>query len=207
MFRTFQVDHDERALLFRKGRLVDVLHAGVHEYFDPLKQLAAEAFPLARATFDPCAVAGLANADPGLVEREFDDVRLGATEVGLLYRHGDLAEVLAPGARRLVFKRFGDVRVARFDIGTRFALPYSLTQRFGNATSRRRIAGAEHVFVVEVPRGQAAMLVVDGCAHTRLRTGLHAFFAFGRQLHIEPVDPRAHATEAARPRPEAGVAA
>jgi hypothetical protein len=83
MFRKFFVKKDERALLFRKGDFVTVLPAGEHRFFDPLKLLAVETFALARAAFDHRLADYVRHADPALVEREFHDVQLGATEVGL----------------------------------------------------------------------------------------------------------------------------
>ena len=52
MFRKFLIKKEERALLFRKGDFVGVLHAGEHRFFDPFKQLAVEVFSLAKTAFD-----------------------------------------------------------------------------------------------------------------------------------------------------------
>ena len=50
--RKFLVKKDERALLFRKGDFVDVLHAGEHKFVDPLRRLSVEVFPLAKPLFE-----------------------------------------------------------------------------------------------------------------------------------------------------------
>ncbi len=50
--RRFLVKKDERALLFRKGDFVDVLHAGEHTFVDPLRRLSVEVFPLAQPLFE-----------------------------------------------------------------------------------------------------------------------------------------------------------
>ena len=52
LVRKFLVKKDERALLFRKGDFVDVLHAGEHKFVDPLRRLSIEVFPLAKILFD-----------------------------------------------------------------------------------------------------------------------------------------------------------
>jgi regulator of protease activity HflC (stomatin/prohibitin superfamily) len=197
MFRKFLVKKDERALLFRKGDFVALLHAGEHRFVDPFKRLAVETFALADTAFDHRLADYLRHAEPALVEREFHDVTLGPTEVGLRYQNGVLAEVLAPDTQRLYWKGFVDVRVARVDIAEVFALPYSLTLQLGTATGRAKVAGAEQVLAVQVPQFHTALLFVDGKASGLLQPGLHAFWKFNRDLRAELVDLRLLALEVA----------
>ena len=75
-----------------------------------------EKYPLAKTAFEHRLADYLRQAEPALVEREFHVVELGATEVGLRYENGVLAEVLAPNTQRLYWKGYIDVRVARVDI-------------------------------------------------------------------------------------------
>jgi hypothetical protein len=131
MFRKFLVKKDERALLFRKGDFVAVLGAGEFRFFDPFKRLAVETYALGKTAFDHRLADYLRHADAALVEREFHDVQLGATEVGLRYENGVLVEVLAPNTRRLYWKGFVDVRVAA-------------------ASSRRRITFAAAAFSASI---------------------------------------------------------
>jgi regulator of protease activity HflC (stomatin/prohibitin superfamily) len=197
MFRKFLVKKEERALLFRKGDFVAVLHAGEHRFFDPFKWLAIETFALAKTTFEHRLADYLRHAEAELVEREFHDIQLGATEVGLRYENGVLVEVLAPNTRRLYWKGFVDVRVAHVDIAEQFTLPYSLTLQLGMATGRAKVAGVEQVLAVQVPQFHEALLFVDGKAHGLLQPGLHAFWKFNRDLRAELVDLRLLALEIA----------
>lgn len=197
MFRKFLVKKDERALLFRKGDFVALLHAGEHRFVDPFKRLAVETCTLGKTAFEHRLANYLRHAEPALVEREFHDVKLGATEVGLRYENGVLVEVLAPNTQRLYWKGFVDVRVARVDIGEVFALPYSLTLQLGTTTGRAKVAGAEQVLAVQVPQFHTALLFVDGKANGLLQPGLHAFWKFNRDLRTELVDLRLLALEVA----------
>jgi len=197
MFRKFLVKKEERALLFRKGDFVAVLHAGEHRFFDPFKWLAIETFALAKTTFEHRLADYLRHAEAELVEREFHDIQLGATEVGLRYENGVLVEVLAPNTRRLYWKGFVDVRVAHVDIAEQFTLPYSLTLQLGTATGRAKVAGVEQVLAVQVPQFHEALLFVDGKAHGLLQPGPHAFWKFNRDLRTELVDLRLLALEIA----------
>jgi regulator of protease activity HflC (stomatin/prohibitin superfamily) len=197
MFRTFLVKKDERALLFRKGDFVTVLHAGEHRLFDPFKRLTVETHALAKTAFEHRLADYLRHAEPELVAREFHDVQLAATDVGLRYESGVLVEVLAPSTRRLYWKGFVDVRLVRVDISEQIALPYSLTLLLGTATGRAKVSGVDQVLAVQVPQHHVALLVVDGKPHGLLQAGLHAFWKFNRELRVELVDLRMQALEIA----------
>src|SRR5438105_2292706 len=115
MMREFQVNKDERALLFKRGDFVDVLGAGEHRYFDPLGKLTVEKFPLGEARFEHRLADYLLKAEPEIAAREFQVVELGPAELGLRYENGVLAEVLAPTTRRLYWKGYVEVRVEKID--------------------------------------------------------------------------------------------
>lgn len=197
LIRKFLVKKDERALLFRKGDFVRVLHAGEYRFFDPLKHLSLEVFPLARTAFDHRLADYLRAAEPALVEREFHDVQLGPTEVGLRYENGVLVEVLGPNMRRLYWKGFVDVRVARVDIAEQVALPQSLTLQLGTTTGRAKVVGVDQVLALQVPQHYVALLFVDGKAQSLLEPGLHAFWKFNREVRAELVDLRIQSLEIA----------
>jgi regulator of protease activity HflC (stomatin/prohibitin superfamily) len=197
MFKTFRIRKDERALLFRRGDFVTLLHAGEHRYVDPLKRLTVEVFPLAQTAFDHRLAEYLRHAESELVAREFHVVDLGATEVGLRYENGVLAEVLAPNARRLYWKGYIDVRVERIDIATEFALAPAVLAQLATPAARAKVAGAGEVLALTVPQFHVAVLYVDGKVARTLAPGAHAFFRFGRELRAELVDLRLQAVEVA----------
>lgn len=197
LIRKFLVKKDERALLFRKGDFVRLLHAGEHRFLDPLKLLSVEVFALGRTSFDHRLADYLRAAEPALVEREFHDVQLGETEVGLRYENGVLVELLAPNTRRLYWKGFVDVRLTRLDIAEQLALPQSLVLPLGTATGRAKVAGADQVLALQVPQHHVALLFVDGKAQGLLQPGLHAFWKFNRELRAELVDLRIQPLEIA----------
>jgi regulator of protease activity HflC (stomatin/prohibitin superfamily) len=197
LIRKFLVKKDERALLFRKGDFVRVLHAGEYRFVDSFKRLTLEVFPLARTAFDHRLADYLRAAEPALVEREFHDVQLGAAEVGLRYENGVLVDVLGPNTRRLYWKGFVDVRVARIDIAQTYTLPQSLTLQLGTTTGRAKVTGVDQVLALQVPQHHVALLLVDGKAQGLLEPGLHAFWKFNRELRAELVDLRIQSLEIA----------
>jgi hypothetical protein len=193
MFRKILVGKDERALLLRGGRFVALLYPGAYRFCDPFRRLAVESFTLTRAAIGHRLADFLRLAEPALVAREFHDVQLGPSEIGLVYQNGALSEVLAPGARRLYWKGFIAVRVVRLDIADHFALAPSLTVALGTAANRARVAGAEMVLPVRVPAHHVGLLFVDGHMQRLLQPGLHAFWRIRRELRAELVDLRLQA--------------
>ena len=201
MMRKFQVNKDERALLFKRGDFVAVLGAGEHRYFDPLMKLTVEKFPLAQARFEHRLADYLLKAEPEIAAREFQVVELGPAELGLRYENGVLAEVLAPNTRRLYWKGYVEVRVEKIDIAADFAVATPLVAQLiahdGRGGFSAKVTGASMVYGVLVPQHHVAVLYVDGKVHGLLNPGLHAYWRVNRDLRADIVDLRMQVLEVA----------
>jgi regulator of protease activity HflC (stomatin/prohibitin superfamily) len=200
MIRKFLIKKDERALLFRRGDFVTILHAGEHRFFDPLRRLSVEVFALAKTPFDHRLADYLRHAEAELVARELHDVQLGNHEVGLRFENGVLTEVLAPNTRRLYWKGFVDVKIERIDIGIDFAIDAKRVAElieYVGPGFKSKVAGATAVFGVQVPQFHVAVLTVDGKQVDLLAPGLYGFWLFGRNVRAEFVDLRMQVVEVA----------
>src|SRR5258706_1456890 len=199
MFRKFHVKKDERALLFWKGDFADILRPGEYVRFDPLRRLEMEKFALAKTRFEHRLGDFLVKAEPELVAREFHVVELGATEVGLRYENGVLAEVLAPNTRRLYWKGYVDLAFERIDIATDYAVDAKQVPQLIAAITRGtvKIGGHEGVLAALVPQYHAGVLYVDGKVAKLLDAGIHFFWKFLRELRVETVDLRLQVIEVA----------
>ncbi len=195
--RKFLVKKDERALLYRKGDFVDVLHAGEHKFVDPLRRLSVEVFPLAKPLFEHRLAEFIAKAETRLAAREFHVIEIGATEVGLRIESGVLAEVLAPNTRRLYWKGYIDVRVEKVDVATDFAIDPKLVPQLVAGTRAKVAGAAENVLALLVPEHHVVVLYVNGKAERLLEAGLHAFWKANRDLRGETVDLRLQMLEVA----------
>jgi regulator of protease activity HflC (stomatin/prohibitin superfamily) len=196
--RKFLVKKDERALLFRKGDFVGVLHAGEHTFVDPLRRLSIEVFSLARPLFDHRLADYLLKAEPALTAREFHAIQLGADEAALLYKNGVLDEVLAPNTRRLYWKGYIEVRHEVVKVADELAIEPKLAAQLVNAAGQARVAGAANaVLVTVVPEHAVGVLYVDGKVHGLLPAGRHAFWKFDRELRVDHVDLRLQVLEVA----------
>ena len=196
--RKFLVKKDERALLFRKGDFVDVLHAGEHKFVDPLRRLSVEVFPLSNPLFDHRLAEFIAKTEPELAAREFHVVALGAEEVGLLFENGVLVDVLAPNARLLYWKGYIEVRHETVNIAEIFAIDARLAAQLVTAEGKAKVAGADAAVLVKVvPEHAVGVLYVDGKVHALLPAGRHAFWKFNRELRVDLVDLRLQTLEVA----------
>jgi regulator of protease activity HflC (stomatin/prohibitin superfamily) len=199
MLRQFHVKKDERALLFCRGDFVDILHAGKHILWDPLRRYSVETFGLGKPEFAHRLSDYLVSAEPELAAREFTVVALGAAEVGLRYDNGVLVEVLAPNARHLYWKGYVDVRVEVIDIAQDFAIPKALAATLVASLGRGavKVAGADGVFAAMVPEYHVAVLYVDGKVYAVLDAGMHFFWKHIRDLKADLVDLRQQSLEVA----------
>jgi regulator of protease activity HflC (stomatin/prohibitin superfamily) len=195
--RKFLVKKDERALLFRKGDFVDILHAGEHKFVDPLHRLSVEVFPLAKPLFEHRLAEFIAKAEAELAAREFHVIEIGAAEVGLRIENAVLAEVLAPNTRRLYWKGYIDVRVDKVGIADEFAIDPKLVPQLVAGTRAKVAGAAENVLALLVPEHHVVVLYVDGKAQRLLDAGLHAFWKANRDLRGELVDLRLQVLEVA----------
>ena len=195
--RKFLVKKDERALLFRKGDFVDVLHPGEHKFVDPLHRLSIEVFPLAKPLFEHRLAGFIAKAETELAALEFHVIEIGAAEVGLRVENGVLAEVLAPNTRRLYWKGYIDVRVDKVDVATDFAIDPALAPQLVAGTRAKVAGAAENVLALLVPEHHVVVLYVNGKADRMLEAGLHAFWKANRDLRGELVDLRLQVLEVA----------
>jgi regulator of protease activity HflC (stomatin/prohibitin superfamily) len=200
LFRKFHVKKDERALLLERGDFVDILRPGEHLRFDPLRRLSVEKFALGEPRFDHRLAEFLVKLEPALVAREFHVVELGATDVGLRFENGVLAEVLAPNTRRLYFKGYLEQEFERVDIATDFTVDPKLVPQLITLTAagfKAKVPGADGVYGVQVPQFNVGAVYVDGKLAYVLDAGLRAFYRFGRDMRVEFVDLRLQVLEVA----------
>ena len=124
------IAQSERALLWRRGRFVGILEPGVRWVVQPFAYIAVQLYDLRVPEFEHPRLDELLAQARTTLERHFQIVELGESEVGVVYKNGTLAGVLAPGRRQLYWKGPTDVRVqkvrARRSSGPAFEAAQSL---------------------------------------------------------------------------------
>ncbi len=187
----------ERGLLFRNGTFEALLEPGVRWMFDPAKRTQVQVYDLTVPEFDHPRVDFLVKDAPAMVAKHFDIVETSDREVGVVYKHGKVAGILAPGKRQLYWRGAIEVRVVKFDITHDFEIPAPLAKLFVRAKQPLAAQVAEAATAVEVPDTGVSMLIVDGQLAKVLTPGLHGFWKFQRTLKTELVDSRVQTMEVA----------
>jgi hypothetical protein len=107
------IAQSERALLFREGRFVGILEPGVRWILQPFARIAVQMYDLRVPEFEHPRMDELLAQARATMERHFHIVELAEQEVGVVYKDGTLAGVLAPGKRQLYWKGPTAVRVEK----------------------------------------------------------------------------------------------
>jgi regulator of protease activity HflC (stomatin/prohibitin superfamily) len=194
-FKRITIAQHERGLVFRDRSFETILEPGVHWLFGPFARIDVQVYDLAVAEFEHPRVDFMIKEARETIDRHFTVVELSDREVGVVYKQGRVAGVLAPGKRQLYWKGPIDVRAERYDLTEHFELPRDLAQSLVRAKQPLAAQVAEAVSAVEVPDTSVALLIVDGEFARVLEPGLHAFWKFRRALKTELADRRVQAME------------
>jgi hypothetical protein len=107
------IAQSERALLWRRGRFAGILEPGVSWVVQPFASIAVHLYDSRVPEFEHPRVDELLAQARATMERHFQIVELGEQEMGVVYKNGALAGVLAPGQRQLYWKGPTEVRVEK----------------------------------------------------------------------------------------------
>lgn len=179
--RRLVLTENDRAILTRKGRIVDLLGAGEHriKHHD-----IVEAHTLTSASFLAASLETLLRDAPDLVTKHLVEVRTGATEVALVMRDGRLQTALGPDARRHLWVDMGPFDVIRHDVAEDVRVPADLAKRLVRARLTTLITA------FDVPEGHVGVMTLDGTAPTVLEAGTHTFWNVGAKVAVKVVDTR-----------------
>ena len=107
------IAQSERALLWRQGRFVGILEPGVRWVVQPFSSIAVQLYDLRVPEFEHPRMDELLKQARAIMERHFHIVELDEREMGVVYKDGALAGVLAPGKRQLYWKGPTEIRVQK----------------------------------------------------------------------------------------------
>ena len=191
------VAQHERVLVWKNKAFAGVLQPGRHWLVQPLGPVETQLFDLTKPEFEHAHVDFLVKEERAVMEKHFDIVELTENEVGLVYKNGKLAGVLAPGKRQLYWKGPIEVKVEKIDISTDLEVPQRVAKLLARAKQPLALQATEAMSTTEVPDTSVALLIVDGQFVKLLEPGLHAFWKFQRTIKVELVDRRVQAMEVA----------
>src|SRR3954471_9919567 len=115
MKRVWIAQH-ERALVWENKMFSGVLEPGKHWLIKLLGTVDIQVYDLTVPEFEHPRVDFLVKEARPTMENHFHIVELADSEVGLVYKNGKLASVLAPGKRQLYWKGPIEVKEKKIDL-------------------------------------------------------------------------------------------
>lgn len=195
-FNQYTIKKNERALLLRNGDFERLLGPGKHRVFAGFDTVQLQRFSLAEPVFEHELADYFLAREPELVEREFVQVSLGETQVGLRHEEGVLVQILPPSTRKLYWRGLREQRIDVIDVSADARLPAELLAKLQSVALRpRAVQGLEGVLLVQVPEFHAGVLTLEGQMQALLPPGNHGFWRFNRQVSVTSVDLRSQIAE------------
>jgi len=194
MKRVWIAQH-ERALVWENKRFSGVLEPGKHWLIKLFGTVEFQVYDLTVPEFEHPRVDFLVKEARSTMDNYFHIVELTDSEVGLVYKNGKLASVLAPGKRQLYWKGPIEVKVEKIDLSVDLEVPERVAKLLARAKAPLAAQASEAVIAVEVPDTSGALLIVDGQLAKVLEPGLHVFWKFQRSVKVDIMDRRVQALE------------
>ena len=161
-FKRVTIAQHERGLVFRNRNFKTILEPGVYRIFNPLKRVEVQIYDLTVTEFEHPRVDFLVKEARATIEKYFTLVELSDREVGVVYKNGRVAGLVAPGKRQLYWRGPVDVRVDKFDFCKEFELPKELAKVLVRAKQPLAAQVADAVAAVEVADTSVGLLIAAG---------------------------------------------
>ncbi|WP_086108071.1 slipin family protein [Xenorhabdus vietnamensis] len=129
------------------------------------------------------------------VERYCDGIQIADDEMGLLYEHDVLVEILSPATRCLYWKNGKPRRIEVLKASELEVSPELVALLTTSVSRKRSVKGLESVLIAQIPAWHVGILKVDGVAQELLQSSLKGYWRIGHDVTVEIVDTRLQALE------------
>ena len=189
LWKTVVIGDNERGLEFRDKRFERVLTPGVYR-IRRWGNREVRLFDLTAFEFPAKDVDALVERLGTRIDEHFVLADVGVDEVGLLTHNGKLVDVLAPGTRKLYWRRANGVAVERLPLGEGLDVPVAVAKRL-----RQLGTLAKTALAVDVPAEHVGLVFIDGKLARTLQPGAYAFWNFGKNVAAEVIELRVQSVE------------
>lgn len=191
LWKVIELADNERALLYRKNKLISVLQPGTHRVATFKGALRVEKYDITKVVFEHPKAKFLLKQYADILAPSIKAVDIGEQEVGLVYRDNILVDVLAPASHLATWVGAEDVRVEVIDISENFRIDDKLVGLLGRgAKVGQSRALAQAIHYVEVPDEQVGLLKVNGKLEALLESGAYGFWKYNRSVVVSFLDLR-----------------
>lgn len=191
LWKVIELADNERALLYRKNKLISVLQPGTHRVATFKGALRVEKYDITKVVFEHPKAKFLLKQYADILSPSIKAIDIGEQEVGLVYRDNILVDVLAPASHLATWVGAEDVRVEVIDISENFRIDDKLVGLLGRgAKVGQSRALAQAIHYVEVPDEQVGLLKVNGKLEALLESGAYGFWKYNRSVAVSFLDLR-----------------
>ena len=120
-YKKIDVADNERAFLFEKNRFAGVLEPGRHRYFDVRGDIQLERFDVTQYELEHPLGKFLVTQFADKTRDYLASYQLSDYELGLLYRDGQLVDIVAPGSFKIYWKGPEKLELKRVDISEEYS--------------------------------------------------------------------------------------
>ncbi|HHR6079594.1 TPA: slipin family protein [Providencia alcalifaciens] len=179
------------ALTSNKGDFKQLFVAGEHRLNDWFNKLTVTQFKLNNDPIEEKLAEHLRQFHPDWVEEYCVDITLADDEMGLVYLHNSLTEILAPATRRLYWKTGNTLRIETLstdDVVINAAL-------LARLAGKKRIKGADLALISQIPAWHVGIFKLDGEIQSVLPPGTYGYWKICRKPEVDVIDTRLQALE------------
>lgn len=188
MRKSFVVAENQRGLLIRDGRLIDVLEPGRHAYWDVNGRLSMEPCD-AQGVFSSAWAEIMEKRHPALAEKYLETVRVGEGDVAVISLDGKASVIVRPGQTVYVWKVLKDVTVTRINALENPRLTKAELVAYEKAVATAQRASAP-IMPVSVGQAEAGLVFFDGELVETLKSGRYGYWQIGRSVTVKTLDMR-----------------
>jgi len=193
MFSIKKIDvaDNERVFLFKKNRFVSILEPGSYRYWNPLGEIQVECFDITCHEFNHPRGKFLVSNFASQTESYLEAHQLSDDELGLLYRDGQLVDIVAPGSFKVFWKGLEKIELKRINLAEDYRVPIELLGWLGRGHHKRlQSAASQSIYYTEVEDNHVAMLLVNGQLDAVLSPGSYGFWKYNRHIVVKSIDLR-----------------
>jgi len=178
------VNENEKALVYKDEKFIDVLNVGTHKMFHLFKNYKIKRIPTKDNGISGEKARALYQNFPNVVKEHFHVVDLADSERAYVSVDGKFVDFLSLGELKLYFKEL-DISVEKVDIYTNYKVSKEHMRYIDMFKSS--VAGVKKEVVADFVE---PYLYVDEVFEEVLHTGKHYFYSELRKLEVKYVDMR-----------------
>lgn len=191
--KKFVITDAQIGLLYKEQQFVKMLMAGVHEFWDWKNRYSLQSVNISNTLPDGLSkdLLYVAEMHPEAFANQVQIWETTEHEIGLVYQHGVLRDIKAPGQRGAYWKQLHPITVEKLDISQDFTIPEKLFRVLSGVRDPLLSRAAMNAIAISnVSEGHIGFLIVDGKTIGTVQPGLHMWWKFNRVIEVRQLDLR-----------------